>query len=169
MGAPEKPEATGRLEKLRAAEENARRWVAYNAVVAERDKLAEEITREYPPTVDKLVNLVTRHAANDRQREVSNRHARPAGAEVIRSAEEVARGLFAFEKERSEKSKGSYHPPLPRLTTDMKLPKFAAAKGYMFAWPPHVNLVEKPVDYPPSADLLRAANAEAVAEQQAES
>ena len=50
----------------------------------------------------------------------------------------------------------------------MKLPKFAATKGYVFAWPPHVNLVEKPLDYPPSADLPRADNAEAAAEQQAE-
>ena len=140
MGAPEKPEATRRLEKLRAAEENARRWAARNAVIAERDKLAEEITREYPPIVDKLVDLVTRLAANDKQREVCNRHAPPSGAEVIRSAEEVARGLFAFEKERFEQSGGSYHPPLPRLTTDMKLPKFAAVKGYMFAWPPHVKI-----------------------------
>ena len=47
------------------------------AVVAERDKLAEEITREYPPIVAKLVDLVTRLAANDKQREVCNRHARP--------------------------------------------------------------------------------------------
>jgi hypothetical protein len=27
-------------------------------------------------------------------------------------------------------------PPLPRLTTDLKLPKFAATHGRMFAWPP---------------------------------
>ena len=30
-------------------EEDERRWVAYNAVVAERDKLAEEITRNIRP------------------------------------------------------------------------------------------------------------------------
>ena len=134
------PRLQQRRKELLAAEEDEHRWVAYNAVVAERDKLAEEITREYPPIVDKLVDLVTRLAANDKQREVCNRHAPPSGAEVIRSAEEVARGLFAFEKERFEQSGGSYHPPLPRLTTDMKLPKFAAAKGYMFAWPPHVKI-----------------------------
>ena len=63
---------------------------------------------------------------------------------------------------------GSYHPPLPRLTRDMKLPKFAAAKGYMFAWPLHVNLFEKPVDYSLRSGPPRAANAEAAAEQQAE-
>ena len=70
-------------------------------------------------------------------------------AEVIRSAEEVARGFFAFEKERSEQHGGSYHPPLPRLTTDMKLPKFAAAAGHMYAWPPP----EKPIDYSLMAGL----------------
>jgi hypothetical protein len=44
----------------------------------------------------------------------------------------------------------------------MKLPKFAAAAGHMYAWPPP----EKPVDYPPSANLPRADNAEAAAEHQ---
>ena len=58
------PRSQQRRKELLAAEEDEHRWVAYNAVVAERDKLAEEITREYPPIVDKLVDLVTRLAAN---------------------------------------------------------------------------------------------------------
>ena len=44
----------------------------------------------------------------------------------------------------------------------MKLPKFAAARGYMYAWPPDV----RPVDY--SLAGPRVANAEAAAEQRAE-
>ena len=47
-----------------------RRALGARLVIAERDKLAEEITREYLPIVDKLVDLVTRLVANDKQREV---------------------------------------------------------------------------------------------------
>ena len=43
------PRLQERLKDLRAAEEDARRWVAYNKAKAERDKLAEELARVYPP------------------------------------------------------------------------------------------------------------------------
>ena len=46
----------------------------------------------------------------------------------------------------------------------MKLPKFAAAAGHMYAWPPP----DKPVDYSLMVGLPRATNAEAAAKQQAE-
>ena len=100
------PRLQERLAKLRAAEEDARRWAAYKKAKAERDKLAEELARVYPPIVDQLVDLVTRLAANNKALETCNRHARPEGAEYVRTAEEVARGLFAFEKQRSEQSEG---------------------------------------------------------------
>ena len=76
------PRLQERLEKLRAAEEDARRWAAYEKAKAERDKLAEELARVYPPIVDQLVDLATRLAANDKALEACNRHARPAGAGV---------------------------------------------------------------------------------------
>jgi hypothetical protein len=97
------PRLQERFKELRAAEEDARRWVAYDKAKAERDKLAEELARVYPPIVEKLAELVTRLAANDKQLEVANRHARPSGAEYVRTAEEVARGLFAFERNDMKK------------------------------------------------------------------
>jgi hypothetical protein len=49
------------LKELAEAKESARRWVAYEKAQAERDKLAEELARVYPPIVEQLFELVGWH------------------------------------------------------------------------------------------------------------
>jgi hypothetical protein len=93
-----------------AAEEDARRWVAYERAKAERDKLVEELARVYPPIADQLADLAARLATNDAQLEIANRHARPAGAEHLRSAEEIARALT--------RGFGVLGTEIPRITRD---------------------------------------------------
>ena len=51
-----------RLKKLLAAEEDARRWVAYEEAEAERDKLAAELADIYPAFEQKLADLLPRIA-----------------------------------------------------------------------------------------------------------
>src|SRR5262245_24655711 len=62
-------EATRRLSErrheLKLQEEQARRCAAYDAALAERDKLAAELAEVYPPVAAKLADLAARVAAND--------------------------------------------------------------------------------------------------------
>ena len=132
------PRLQDRLTELRAAEEDARRWVAYNAAKAERDKLAEELARVYPPLVAQLVDLMARLAASDRALDACNR-ARPTGAEHLPTAEEIARGLFTYELQYCKEKGRRLDPRLPRLATELHLPKFEAADGRMFVWPPETK------------------------------
>jgi hypothetical protein len=59
---------------------------------AERDRLAEELAGVYPA----IAELVARIDANDKQIDVLNNHARPSGAERLRVAELVSRGIPGF-------------------------------------------------------------------------
>ena len=122
------PKLQERLKGLRDDEEDARGWVAYERAKAERDRLAEELARVYPPMADQLADLVARLAANDTQLEIANRHARPAGAEHLRSAEEIARALT--------RGFGVLGTEIPRITRDLRLPAFKY-EGYLqgYAWP----------------------------------
>ena len=126
----------------------------------------------YPPIVDQLVDLVTRLAANDRALDASNRCARPQGAEHLHTAEEIARCVFAFERQHFEKSGRLLFPPLPRLTADLRLPQFAAAHGHMLAWPPEPERIfDKPLGVllgHSLDDLPRKVNVEAAVSQHAE-
>jgi hypothetical protein len=122
------PRLQERLKELRDSEEDARRWVAYERAKAERDRLVEELARVYPPIADQFADLVARLAANDAQLAIANRQARPAGAEHLRSAEELARDLT--------RGFGLLGTEIPRITRDLKLPAFKY-EGYSqaFAWP----------------------------------
>ena len=146
---------------LLAAEEGARRWVSHR-------RAGQARRGDYPRiSANRRQARRSRHplAANDKQREVcTDMPVRQVRRSFARG--EVARGLFAFEKWRSEISGGSYHPRLPRLTADMKLPKFAAAEGYMSALPPQVAIwgISGP-NMSLMACLPRADNAETAAEQ----
>jgi hypothetical protein len=40
---------------LRVEEEDQRRWVAYDKVKAQRDRLADELAQVYPPMVSQFV------------------------------------------------------------------------------------------------------------------
>lgn len=110
-----------------ASEDDERRWSAYDEAKAERDKLAEELARVYPPIAEQLAELLARMAANDRQLAVINDHKRPSGAERLLSAEEIARGLRGF---------ADGYERIPRITKDLRVPAFTYS-GYSeaYLWP----------------------------------
>ena len=84
-----------RHKQVSAAEENARRVIAYNEAIAARDVLAEELKQKYPTLVAQLVELLTRmHANNNEVARVNNRL--PDGGSRVLDAELVARGLSGF-------------------------------------------------------------------------
>ena len=82
-----------RLAQLKDQEENARRQVAYDKAEAVRDELAEELADLYPAFAQKLVELLVRVVANDREIDYINNHALPRGADRLLVAELKARGL----------------------------------------------------------------------------
>jgi hypothetical protein len=123
------PEARERLREqlpqVRREEEDKRRWLAYEKVEAERDRLAEELARVYPPIAERLAELLTRIDANDREIEHINAHARPSGAERLLVAELVARGLPAFAPKP--------YVDVPRISKKLRLPSFKYP-GEPYAW-----------------------------------
>jgi hypothetical protein len=123
------PRLQKRRKELLAAEEDARRWVAYERAKVERDRL-EELARVYPPIAEQLAELAARVDANDKQIDVINNHACPSGAERLRVAELVARGIPGF----------SFAPALyvevPRITKELRLPAFEySGHSRAYAWP----------------------------------
>jgi hypothetical protein len=89
------PRLQQRQKELWAAEEDARRWVVYESVKAERDKLATELAEIYPAFARKMAELMPRIQENERQIEHLNDHARP-GADALLAVELVARDLPSF-------------------------------------------------------------------------
>ena len=85
-----------RLKEVRAQEENQRRWTAYLRVKADRDKFAAELKASYPSMESWLGELIAKIEANDREIEYINGQALPMGAERLRSAELIARGIEAW-------------------------------------------------------------------------
>jgi hypothetical protein len=82
-----------RLKQLQDEEENARRQVIYDKLKAERDQLAKEYTDLYPPLAQKLAELLSLVAANDREVDYLNKHALPKGADRLLEVELIAREL----------------------------------------------------------------------------
>jgi hypothetical protein len=112
-----------RRKELRHAEEQRKWQLAHDAARAERDALTKELAEVYPPMVDKLVDLLRRLAANDRALHIVNKINRPAHAEFLRSAEEIARGIMRGNDNAS-------------IVRDLKLPAFKHERvSGMFAWP----------------------------------
>jgi hypothetical protein len=66
-----------RHTQLQAAEEDDRRRTAYEEARAERDELAAELARVYPPLADQLADLLERLRESDARIEHINAHARP--------------------------------------------------------------------------------------------
>ena len=95
------PRLQQRRKELVEAEEDARRWVAYEKTKVERDKLAEELTHVYPPIAEQIAELVARIETNDQQIEHINARALPSGAERLQVVE-LVRGVpgFSFAPER---------------------------------------------------------------------
>ena len=114
-----------RLNELRAEEEDQRRRLAYDNVKAERDGLADELARMYPPMVSQLKELLSRIAENDRQIEFVNRKL-PSGSGPLVVAELVARGLPCFAENWVE---------VPSIVKSVRLPTFDRTPQEPYAWP----------------------------------
>ena len=114
-----------RLNELRAQEEDQRRRSAYDKVKAERDGLADELARVYPPMVSQLKELLSRIAENDRQIEFVNRRL-PSGSGPLVVAELVARGLPCFSENWVE---------VPSIVKSVRLPTFDRTPQEPYAWP----------------------------------
>src|SRR5207249_1527578 len=75
-----------RLREVRRQEDQARRRIAYDAALAERDALAAELAAVYPALAEQLADIVGRIAANDAVLERVNRKSLPDGAASLVSA-----------------------------------------------------------------------------------
>jgi hypothetical protein len=91
-----------RRRELEAHENNDRRRVAYDAAVAERDRIAEELA-DYPAIVEKLVKLFAALAQNNL--EITRVNAQlPDGAAWVEPAERVAKGQVGQPLDRRDMS-----------------------------------------------------------------
>jgi hypothetical protein len=115
-----------RLKEVKAQEEDQRRWIAYEKAKAERDKLAAELKASYPTIEDQLGELIAKIATNDREIEYVNSQVLPTGAERLRSAELVARGLEACRIHQTD---------VVRITVELCLPAFKHDPHKPYAWP----------------------------------
>jgi hypothetical protein len=115
-----------RLREVKAQEEQARRRAAYDAALAERDKLAAELAEVYPGCAEKLANLAGRIAANDAAIERVNQML-PDGAKWLPYSEVMARKLDSFFDGTAD---------IPRIARHMRLPAFKYAALEPYAWPP---------------------------------
>jgi hypothetical protein len=115
-----------RLKEVRAQEENQRRWIAYEKVKAERDELAAQLKANYPSIEALLGELIAKVEANDREVEFINAQALPTGAERLRSAELIARGLESWRTNQTD---------VVRITRDLCLPAFIHDPHRPYVWP----------------------------------
>jgi hypothetical protein len=115
-----------RLRVVRQREDQARRRVAYDAAMAERDALAAELAELYPVIAERLADIASRIAASDAVIDRINRSL-PDGAKWLPSAEMVARNL----------SNGFIDGTamVPRITEQMRLPAFKYSGRHPFTWP----------------------------------
>jgi hypothetical protein len=79
-----------------------------------------------PAFARKVAELLLRIAANDREIEYVNNHARPSGAARLLVAELIARGLEGFVKNAVR---------TPRITEELRLPAFEHSAHQPYACP----------------------------------
>jgi hypothetical protein len=115
-----------RLAEVKRQEEQARRRMAYDAALAERDKLAAELAEVYPPLAAKLADLIARVAAHDAAIERVNQKL-PDGTTWIASSELIARQLKNWVDGPSN---------IPRITHYLRLPAFRYVALDPYTWPP---------------------------------
>jgi hypothetical protein len=117
-----------RLVVVKGDEENGRRLRAYQAVEAERDRLAQELKEFYPAMAERLVELLARIQSNDAEIDRINAHALPRERGRLLSAELVARDLPGWVL--------NAQPLAKRLTDELRLPAFELAPGSDgYLWP----------------------------------
>jgi hypothetical protein len=114
-----------RLKELQRREETQRCKIAYDRVRAERDTLAEELARVYPPVAAQLVDLLGRIAANNEQVDFINKRL-PMGSGELLVAELVARGLGGLVESSVD---------VPSIIRKVRLPSFEWSRHEPFAWP----------------------------------
>jgi hypothetical protein len=115
-----------RLTQVQAAEEDDRRRAAYEEARAERDELAAELDRVYPPLAAQLADLLGRLRASDDRIEHMNAHALPRGCGPPLVAELVARELDGFVRDLVN---------IPRIVRRVQLPAFQYDTHAPYAWP----------------------------------
>ena len=115
-----------RLTQVQAAEEDDRRRAAYEEARAERDELAAELARVYPPLAAQLADLLGRLRTSDDRIEYINTHALPRGCGPLLVAELVARELDSFVRELVH---------IPRIVRRVQLPAFEYDIHAPYAWP----------------------------------
>jgi hypothetical protein len=115
-----------RLTEVQAAKEDDRRRAAYEEARAERDELAAELARVYPPLAAQLADLLARLRASDDRIESMNAHALPRGCGPLLVAELVARELDSFARELGD---------IPRIVRRVQLPAFEYDMHAPYAWP----------------------------------
>jgi hypothetical protein len=115
-----------RLKEVKAKEEDQRRWATYQKLEAERNKLAAELKAIYPSIEAQLGELITKIEANDREIDYVNSQVLPTGAERLRNAELVARGVESWRM---------YQTDVVRITVELRLPAFKHDPHKPYAWP----------------------------------
>ena len=114
-----------RLTEVQSAEEDDRRRAAYEQARAERDELAAELARVYPPLAAQLADLLGRLRASDDRVEFIN-NALPRGCGPLLVAELVARELDCFLRDSID---------IPRIVRRVQLPAFEYDIHAPYAWP----------------------------------
>jgi hypothetical protein len=115
-----------RLTELQSAEEDDRRRAAYDEARAERDQLAAELARVYPPLAAQLADLLGRLRASDDRIEYINAHALPRECGPLLVAELMARQLEGFVQDSVN---------IPRIVRRVRLPAFECDIHAPYAWP----------------------------------
>ena len=118
--------ACGDSASLSPAEEDDRRRAAYEEARAERDELAAELARVYPPLAAQLADLLGRLRASDDRIEYMNAHALPRGCGPLLVAELVARELDGFVRDSID---------IPHIVRRVQLPAFQYDIHAPYAWP----------------------------------
>ena len=115
-----------RLREIKGLEEDQRRRVIYEKTKAERDLRAAELKAHYPNIEAEFGELIAKIDANDREIDFVNAHGLPIGAERLRSAELVARGIEAWRVNQTD---------VVRITRELCLPGFKHDPHRPYAWP----------------------------------
>jgi predicted transcriptional regulator len=126
------PRLQARHKQLQAKEYEARWYAELEGVEAKRDALVEELREEYLAAVAKLIDILSRIPAIDKDVDRINGSAPPGVGDRLLGVEQKARGVEGFGVS------GAWEPNgLLSLADDLKLPKFEAdGNRYQYSWPP---------------------------------
>jgi hypothetical protein len=126
------PRLQERLKQAREREYTAAWREDFERVEAKRDALVEELREEYLAAVAKLIDILSRIPAIDKDIDRINGSAPPGVSDRLLGVEQKARGVKGFGVS------GAWEPNgLLSLAADLKLPKFEAdGNRYQYSWPP---------------------------------